>query len=200
MTTEIQNFKLIIVGDSLTGKSTFARRLSSDGIESKYRTSNCMFPLHLFTNNDSLCFKIHVPAALEFMGCPRDSFVKNSHCAIIIFDLTSPTSFASVPYWYRRIKALNGRIPIALCGNKSDIPARRVEHEEIISECSHRMKYFEISAKASTTLYEPILYLAEMLLKRGPITEFSTIGSQISFSLESLHQLIDDAHQQNVVE
>lgn len=197
---DVPKFKLIIVGDSLTGKSTLARRLSTDTDEVKFRTKSQVYKMHVFTNQGSVSFSVHVPAAKEFLGSPQDSFFKNSHCAIILFDLLSPNTFECVSYWHRRIRALNGNIPIALCGNKADVIGRKVDHDEIISKWGKRLKYYETSAKTSSTIYEPILHFTEKLLKRGPITEFTTIPSEIGLSLGSLHRLIDDAQKKNVIE
>ena len=54
----------------------------------------------------------------------RDGFYTGGQCAIIMFDLTSRTTYKNVHNWYQDLRRLCGDIPIILCGNKFDIRVR----------------------------------------------------------------------------
>lgn len=115
---EAQNFKCILVGDAFSGKSSFVRRFVSELNEVEFLTSKYVCPVLFSTELGMVCFNVYDTAGQEMFGGLRDSFFQKSDCAMIMFDLTAPNTFHNILFWYKRIKALNERIPIILCGNK----------------------------------------------------------------------------------
>ena len=57
------------------------------------------------------------------------SYLKDSQCAIIVFDLGNRQSFESVESWLTLYKENRTQFPLAvLAGNKSDLPDRFKTH------------------------------------------------------------------------
>lgn len=192
------SFKCILVGDSYSGKTTFVRQFISDDNIDKPAISKYGCPITFSTNVGTVCFNVFDTDGQKAFGGLRDSFFQKSHCAIVMFDVTSPSSFENVSYWYRRIRTLNGNIPVVLCGNKIDIKARKVTPDEIaVNSAAKRFKYFEISAKAKTKINAPFLHLIEKLVNKGPVVDFKIIGSEVSMGMLSLHKLIEEAKTKN---
>ena len=55
----------------------------------------------------------------------RDGYYIHGQCAIIMFDVTSRTTYKNVPTWHRDITRVCEDIPIVLCGNKVDVRNRQ---------------------------------------------------------------------------
>merc|ERR1712166_1268621 len=93
----------------------------------------------------------------------RDGYYAEANCAIIMFDVSSRVTYASVPNWYRELRRVAGAMPIVLCGNKVDIEERKVKADKIRFHRKHDLPYFEISAKSNYQVEEPFLCLARKL-------------------------------------
>ena len=82
-------------------------------------------------------------------------FFENTHCLILVFDLTDLKSFESIEVWRNGfLKRLNPKdpkaFPCVLIGNKCDeVENRKVSQERIINYCKSKsnMSYFETSVK-----------------------------------------------------
>ena len=82
-------------------------------------------------------------------------FFENTHCLILVFDLTDLKSFESIEVWRNGfLKRLDPKdpkaFPCVLIGNKCDeVENRKVSQERIINYCKvqSNMSYFETSVK-----------------------------------------------------
>ncbi len=53
-------------------------------------------------------------------------YYRNANCAIVVYDITQPTSFEKASAWIRELqRQADPSIIITLCGNKSDLASRR---------------------------------------------------------------------------
>ena len=86
-------------------------------------------------------------------------------CAILMFDVTSRSSYESVPNWHRDLDRVCGKIPIVLVGNKCDMKERRVKAKNITYHQRKNMPYFDISAKSNYNFEKPFRWLARTLAK-----------------------------------
>lgn len=53
------------------------------------------------------------------------SYIRDSSVAIIVYDITSESSFASVRLWYEDVKQQREDIAVIIVGNKMDLDAGR---------------------------------------------------------------------------
>jgi len=159
-------FKLILVGDGGTGKTTFVKRHRTGEFEKKY-VATLGVEVHrllFFTNFGPICFDTWDTAGQEKFGGLRDGYYINGKCAIIMFDVTSRVTYKNVPTWHRDLVRVCENIPIVLCGNKIDVKDRKVKPKNIIF---HRKKaniqYYDISAKSNYNFEKPFLWLSRKL-------------------------------------
>jgi GTPase SAR1 family protein len=75
-------------------------------------------PLEFHTNCGPIRFDCWDTAGQEKFGGLRDGYYIHGQCAIIMFDVTSRTTYKNVPTWHRDITRVCEDIPIVLCGNK----------------------------------------------------------------------------------
>ena len=97
-------------------------------------------------------------------------------CAILMFDVTSRSSYESVPNWHRDLDRVCGKIPIVLVGNKCDMKERRVKAKNITYHQRKNMPYFDISAKSNYNFEKPFRWLARTLAKDPNLQFIEQIG------------------------
>merc|ERR1712159_548868 len=163
---QIPTFKLILVGDGGTGKTTFVKRHVTGEFEKKYIATIGVevHPLTFHTNAGLICFNVWDTAGQEKFGGLRDGYYIQGQCAIIMFDVTSRISYKHVGLWYRDLDRVCESIPIVLVGNKVDVKERKVKVKQINFHRKKNLNYYDISAKSNFNYEKPFLSLAKKLV------------------------------------
>jgi len=163
---EIPTFKLVLVGDGGTGKTTFVKRHLTGEFEKKYIATLGVevHPLAFTTNYGKICFDVWDTAGQEKFGGLRDGYYINGHCGIIMFDVTSRITYKNVPNWHRDLVRVCENIPIVLTGNKVDVKERKVKAKTITFHRKKNLQYYDISAKSNYNFEKPFLWLARKLV------------------------------------
>lgn len=139
------NIKTVFLGSSGVGKASISKRYV-DG-----QFYDCGAPIigteysSKLINIDGIKTKIQlwVTAGQERFRQVIKPYCRNSHCAIIVFDLTDEQSIKEAIYYYVDfITELNGILPIVFLGNKSDL-----KHNEINEVYLAKLKELEKSIK-----------------------------------------------------
>jgi len=161
----IPTFKLVLVGDGGTGKTTFVKRHLTGEFEKKYLATLGVevHPLKFSTNLGEIIFDVWDTAGQEKFGGLRDGYYINGHCGIIMFDVTSRITYKNVPNWHRDLVRVCENIPIVLCGNKVDVKERKVKAKAITFHRKKNLQYYDISAKSNYNFEKPFLWLARKL-------------------------------------
>eukprot|EP00039_Didymoeca_costata_P000203 m.44559 g.44559 ORF g.44559 m.44559 type:complete len:217 (+) comp10114_c1_seq1:1171-1821(+) len=161
----IPQFKLVLVGDGGTGKTTFVRRHLTGEFEKKYVATLGVdvHPLQFHTNHGPIIFNVWDTAGQEKFGGLRDGYYIEGKCAIIMFDVTARITYKNVPNWHRGLTRVCENIPIVLCGNKVDMKERKVKAKHITFHRRKNIQYFDISAKSNYNFEKPFLHLARKL-------------------------------------
>jgi GTP-binding nuclear protein Ran len=159
-------FKLVLVGDGGTGKTTFVKRHQTGEFEKRYIATLGVevHPLDFHTNHGPIRFNVWDTAGQEKFGGLRDGYYIQGQCAIIMFDVMARVTYKNVPQWHRDLVRVCEGIPIVLCGNKVDIKDRKVKPKSINFHRKKNLQYFEISAKVNYNFEKPFLWLARKLV------------------------------------
>lgn len=160
MASQVNTYKLVLVGDGGVGKTTWMKKIRSGDFEKKY-VATLGVEVHPVrfetTDGQHFCFNVWDTAGQEKLGGLRDGYYIGGDCAIAVHDLTSDTTFANVDNWLNDVKRVCNRdgkvIPIVCVGNKRDC------------KTSTRKHALEISTKEDnkTELLQPFLALARFL-------------------------------------
>mmetsp|Transcript_15559 Transcript_15559/g.26775 ORF Transcript_15559/g.26775 Transcript_15559/m.26775 type:complete len:213 (+) Transcript_15559:66-704(+) len=159
-------FKLVLVGDGGTGKTTFVKRHITGEFEKRYVATLGVevHPLKFQTSRGPIVFNVWDTAGQEKFGGLRDGYYIQGECAIIMFDVTARLTYKSVPNWHRDLVRVCENIPIVLVGNKIDVKERKVNARMITFHRKKNLQYYEVSAKSNYNFEKPFLWLARKLV------------------------------------
>merc|ERR1712054_264296 len=167
----MSDFKLVLIGDGGTGKTTFVKRHLTGEFEKKYDPTMGVdvHPLDFQTNLGMIRFYCWDTAGQEKFGGLRDGYYIHGQCAIIMFDVTSRLTYKNVPTWYRDLVRVCEGVPVVLCGNKVDEKDRKVKPKQITFHRKKNLQYYDISAKTNYNYDKPFLYLARKVTNRNEL-------------------------------
>ncbi|KAH8360864.1 hypothetical protein KR084_009535 [Drosophila pseudotakahashii] len=159
-------FKLVLLGDGGTGKTTFVKRHLTGEYQKRYLATMGVevHPLLFSTTRGMFRFDVWDTAGQEKLGGLRDGYYVQGQCAIIMFDLASKITYKNVTNWYRDLIRVCGNIPIVLCGNKADIKHRKIKAKNVTFHRKNNLHYIEMSAKSNYNYEKPFLYLLRQLV------------------------------------
>ena len=145
------NLKLILVGDSDVGKSTFFKKINNLDYDNCEATIGLDFKIFWRTfNNKRLKINLWDTAGQERFRSIINRYFENICGIILIFDLNKEKTFKSVENWIYDLKKFNKcehEHPILLIGNKNDLECN-IDKEIIANLVSkYQLIYFETSIK-----------------------------------------------------
>ena len=152
-------FTICVLGEKGVGKTTFLHRHVTGHFNGVYTPTHApqMYNLHWQTNYGKVSFHVW------------DGESDKHQAVIIMFDLTTPSSYQNVKSWIESSAYDTESAPFVICGNKCDLQ-RQVQahdiHQYIIKE---NCAYYDISAKSKYNYNEPFLYLARKLLNKDDL-------------------------------
>ncbi|XP_056425483.1 EF-hand calcium-binding domain-containing protein 4B isoform X3 [Hyla sarda] len=161
-------FKIVLVGNSSVGKTSFLRRFCEDsfypgtsatvGIDYSVKTvtvENCQVALQLWDT-----------AGQERYRSITKQFFRKADGVVVMYDITSKDTFTAVRQWLSSVEEGAGEnIPILMLGNKTDTEKER---EVPCGLGEHLAKdlnliFYECSASSGHNVKESILHLAKIL-------------------------------------
>ena len=168
----IAEYKLVLVGDGGTGKTTFVKRHLTGEFEKKYIATLGVevHPMDFYTSRGKIRFMVWDTAGQEKLSGLRDGYYIGAHCAIIMFDVCSRITYKNVPKWFKDITRVCYNIPVVLVGNKVDIVDRKVKAKQILFPRKHGIQYYDISAKNNYQFEKPFLWLLKKLTQDPNLT------------------------------
>jgi len=172
-------FKIVIVGDSGTGKSCLLLRftdgnysdvyISTIGVDFKFR--------NLRMNGKNIKLQIWDTAGQERFRNITSSFYRGAHGIVLVYDVTNKESFDNVTSWLADIERHHGypdtanentRPCIILVGNKNDLGARKVVSVEMAQKVAEKndLLFIEASAKESSNVETAFINLVSDILAK----------------------------------
>lgn len=154
-------FKIVLVGDSGVGKSSFIKRHRNGSFDGKYIATQGVdvTPLTFNTNYGLVTFKVWDCAGQEKFFGLGDGYYYNADGAIVMFDLGSRFSADHINKWMSSIKNVVPNATFVICGNKSDLPDKKVDVTTLLTT----EKLYCVSSKTAFRYEAPFLHLAKQL-------------------------------------
>ena len=177
------NEKIIILtlGNSSVGKTSFIQRYTNN----TFRISNLSSTGHemqrkiMKINDKTYIVDFHDTQGQERYRALSYNFIKNADGIILMYDITSQTSFDSISEWMDNIrKHKDEGFPIVLVGNKYDLEEDRVISKEEGEELAKKygLPFYETSNKDNINIEESCLDLInKVIIENGKESEINLI-------------------------
>lgn len=166
--------KLIVIGNSGVGKSSFMNRYVNHRFMNLYRATVGTDFLSKRETIDGVKVTLQIwdTAGTERFQSLGTPLYRGAHCCMLVFDVTSRTTFSSLEQW-RKEFLIQGEpkdpehFPFIVLGNKTDLPDREVTSMHAQQWCEQfGAEYFEGSAKDDINVDKPFLRAACMGLQQ----------------------------------
>ena len=204
----LETFKIIVVGNQCTGKTTFVKRWLGEPFVKKYKTTIVsefgykIFPSKSEQNETVITRAIKIQL-WDLGGQDKNKyltslFCRNLHGALILADVTNEQSLKECAKWKDAILETisvcdNKNLPIYLIQNKYDLldtEQQEVQFNKVrnYSEQNNFTKFYLTSAKTYYNIKEAMISIIEDIDKCKVDTSFSEIKSNNSKRLEQIQQ------------
>jgi small GTP-binding protein len=146
--------KIIVIGDTGTGKSSLLRRyFSNDFYRNEKSTIGVDFKIINKKIDDKYNIKLHVwdTSGQERFNSIIEQFFRNTTCVILVYDITNDISLESIDKWVEKVKKNDEPGFIYLIGNKIDMERFREVKVGDASFLANKLnaRFFETSAKTN---------------------------------------------------
>ena len=170
---DIKNdIKIIVVGNSGTGKTSFVNKWIKDTFEETYKATIVSEFSYKIVDYKDKSYKIQLwdLAGMDQNICITKIFSKDSHGCIVLSDITDQKTLTECVKWKNTVdettKFLDGtNIPAILIRNKVDLLEENNENEDDedmikdFCEKNNFLKCFKTSAKTGTNIEEAMMFL-----------------------------------------
>uniref|UniRef100_A0A8B9TVI3 Calcium release activated channel regulator 2B n=2 Tax=Anas platyrhynchos TaxID=8839 RepID=A0A8B9TVI3_ANAPL len=163
-------FKVVFVGNSGVGKSSFIHRFCYDrfwaelnatiGIDYQVKS--------LMVDNTQVALQLWDTAGQERFRSITKQYFRKADGILVMYDVTAECSFTAVRNWMSSVQeGIEDGAVVFLLGNKMDAAQRetrhvpRVEGERLAKE--YKAVFYECSAMTGYNIMEPMLHMARLL-------------------------------------
>lgn len=197
------SLKIIAVGDSGVGKTSFLARFVRDMFDDEIpSTLGVEFMSKIIeTEKHRIQLQLWDTAGQELFRSVTRGYYRGSVGALLLFDLSKPDSFDSINTWLNDVREIaRPECVIALIGNKLDLcpPDRQSGNENgdfVSTETAknfaqqNSMLYYEVSAKTGQNVQTAFDGLVEAIEKNidSGVYELESASDQIDFKNEEDH-------------
>ncbi len=162
-------FKLIVIGDTNTGKSCLLNRFADDSYSNDFiSTIGVDFKVKTIEIDGKIIkTQIWDTAGQDRFRSITSSYYRGAHGIIIAFDITNKKSFYNIEKWMKDVEKFGSDASIKMIiGTKSDLTKDRKVSEEEIQLLADRLdiRYIETSAKDNSNVNEVFVNISNELL------------------------------------
>ncbi|XP_043942008.1 ras-related protein Rab-3B [Protopterus annectens] len=161
-------FKLLVIGNSSVGKTSFLFRYSDDTFNSAFvSTVGIDFKVKTVYRNDKrVKLQIWDTAGQERYRTITTAYYRGAMGFILMYDITNEESFSAVQDWATQIKTFSwDNAQVILVGNKCDMEDDRVIPAENGKQLADQLgfDFFEASAKANINVKQIFERLVDII-------------------------------------
>lgn len=160
--------KILVVGDPETGKTSLIKQLVQKKFQPKYKTSASV-EFYLYD-------RLQLWDVGNKIGAIAKAYYGDACGAIIVYDVTRPSTFDTVVAWKQdidsKVKLPNGDpLPVLLVGNKVDLETAQCDRDQLDRFCAEYgfVNWFDASAKTGEQVVDAAAYLSECVLQHDDV-------------------------------
>lgn len=176
-------FKLLIIGNSSVGKTSFLFRYADDSFTSAFvSTVGIDFKVKtVFRNDKRVKLQIWDTAGQERYRTITTAYYRGAMGFILMYDITNEESFNAVQDWVTQIKTYSwDNAQVVLVGNKCDMKNERVvgyDRGRLLAE-HLGLEFFETSAKENVNVKQVFESLVDKICNK--MNESLTSASEMT--------------------
>ncbi|KAM5329807.1 ras-related protein Rab-3C isoform 2-T2 [Glossophaga mutica] len=161
-------FKLLIIGNSSVGKTSFLFRYADDSFTSAFvSTVGIDFKVKtVFRNEKRIKLQIWDTAGQERYRTITTAYYRGAMGFVLMYDVTNEGSFTAVQDWSTQIKTYSwDNAQVILVGNKCDMEDERVISTERGQRLGEQLgfEFFETSAKDNVNVKQTFERLVDVI-------------------------------------
>ena len=172
------DIKIIVVGNSGTGKTSFVNKWIKDTFDETYKATIVSEFSYKIVEYKEKSYKIQLwdLAGMDQNICITKIFSKDSHGCIVLSDITNEKTLTECTKWKNTVdettKFLDGtNIPAILIRNKVDLieENNNLDDEDMIKDFCEKNKFlrcFKTSAKTGTNIEEAMMFLISNIVDK----------------------------------
>ena len=169
MASKKQSFKIVFLGDQSVGKTSVIHRFKYDQFEDNYNATIGIdfITQKMYIEDRTITLNLWDTAGQEKFKSLIPSYIKDSQCIVVVYDITKEESFESVERWIDDARALRDvdQALVVLAGNKLDKQDERVvdpKRAEAYAK-EKNMPFYEISALSGENVQQMFNDIAKQL-------------------------------------
>ena len=172
--TKIEDIKIITLGNSAVGKSSFILKYTDNSFSQEYLSTLGVDYKHKkikLKNGKDVRVRIFDTAGQERFKSVSFSFIKKADGVILIYDISDLDSFKAVDNWIKSIRETGKeKLPIVLVGNKCDLSddERKISLKEGQDKANEfQIPFYETSCKDGINIKEVFEKLVDDIIEKG---------------------------------
>ena len=170
----IQNYKLVLLGDSGVGKSSIALRFVRDEFrEFQEPTIGAAFLTRTLNRAEGeIRYEMWDTAGQERYASLAPMYYRGAKAAVVVYDVTCKASFEGAKKWVSELQRGVPKCTIALAGNKCELSRRGVPIDEASKYSKEQgILFIETSAKTGKNVMKLFTNIANKLPRLDPIED-----------------------------
>ena len=171
-TKEILSFKIVLLGDTSVGKSSFILRYCDDKFEEDPLSMIGIDYKNKFVKIDDKKIKLNIldTRGQEKFKSLAKNIIRNADGIVLIYDMSNYNSFKAIKTWINIIEDSIDitKIGIIIVGNKCDLPENEIKVDKEIKdnfEKEQKMEIIEVSAKNDINVNDSFLILIKKMIE-----------------------------------
>ncbi|SCU91240.1 LAFA_0F02630g1_1 [Lachancea sp. 'fantastica'] len=151
----LTKYKIVFLGEQGVGKTSLITRFMYDTFDDHYQATIGIDFLSktMYLDDKTIRLQLWDTAGQERFRSLIPSYIRDSHVAIVVYDVTSKKSFEYIDKWVEDVKSERGEENVVLCivGNKNDLSDERqvsTEEGERKAQVLNAKIFIETSTKA----------------------------------------------------
>lgn len=191
------NFKIVLLGEGCVGKTSLVLRYVEDKFNDRHiSTLQASFlTKRVNIGGKRVNLAIWDTAGQERFHALGPIYYRESHGAVLVYDITDEDSFQKVKNWVRELRRMLGNdICLIIAGNKIDMEKERhVSVEEADSYAKEVGAYhFQASAKQNKGVEELFLELTQRMLESAVANDQQKVNALTRGGNTRNLQIVDD--------
>ena len=172
--TKIIEAKIVLLGDVSVGKTSIASRFCKNSFNENYiNTIGGAYQQQKVVLNNGSMVKLHIwdTSGQERFRAMTNLYYRDAQVAILTYDITNESSFASIDFWIEELKfkVENENMILCLVGNKSDVTQdeRKVSKDKAKNFAQeNNMIFYETSAKTGDGIKDLFVTIANKIYEQ----------------------------------